>query len=91
MQMVYLLRVLDLASIRWAWLSKKGQFSLYDKKINKQMVTYELSPPLDRWRAWMWEHRAGADVESQLFLGGESTIRSCHTELLRSASFEGQT
>ena len=74
-----------------AWLSKKEQFSFYVKKINKQMVTYEPSPLLDRWRAWMWEHRVGADVESQLFPGGESTIRSCHAELLRSSSFEGQT
>ena len=91
LSVVYLLRISDLASIRWAWLSKKGQFSFYYKKINKQMVTYELSPLLDRWRTWMWEHRAGADVESQLFPGRASTIRFCHTKLSRSSPVEGQT
>ena len=47
------MRVRDVVSIRWGWLSHPGWVVFFDTKVNKQLVAVPISEYFDTWRQYL--------------------------------------
>ena len=87
---VYCLRVGDLESICWAYISSPQFFTFWDEKCNCRLTRFPLSPYLETWREHVCTLRLPHHHDyTSVFPGGRKSLRFYLGELLRDTDSAG--
>ena len=87
---VYCLKVGDLESICWAYISSSQFFTFWDEKCNCRLTSFPLSPYLETWREHVCTLRLPHHHDfTSVFPGGTKSLRFYLGELLKDTDSAG--